>query len=311
MPQTVKREHFAQRQVAVARDDDGTFNYVFKFADVARPMVGAETTQAIGRQFEAGPSDAGTVAFDEESSQKFDIGVAVAKRRNRNRKNVKPVIEIFAKAAGTHLLSQVPIGRRDNADVYLPRVGTADRFVFALLKHSQELGLKLGRKVAYFIKKENSAVCELKPADTTVRGARESALFMAKELAFAECRGNRRTVDTNEWLGRSLTLLMNRAGNKFLASASFTLDQNARWRRRDLVHGIYNRADCWTVSYNLAGILPFGDFALQIFRFRFELMEAALGSQLVFHISKNNAVTRASGKIKPGDTGLGWKLRAI
>ena len=80
----------------------------------------------------------------------------------------------------------------------------------------------------------------------------------------------------------------------------------------------------WDVNGILAGIaairqggaaplvrVPFGDFALQIFRFRFELMEAALGSQLVFHISKNNAVTRASGKIKPGDTGLGWKLRAI
>ena len=306
-----QRENFAEIQLSVAGNDDGAFDDVFEFANVARPVIGAEATQTIGRKFGNGLGHARAVAFDEKAREKFNVGAAIAEGRNGDWENVKAIVKIFAEASGGDFGLQVAIGGGNDADVDRAGLRAANGLEFAFLEHAQKFGLKFERKFADFVEKENSVIGEFEATGAAGGGSGEGAFFVAEEFAFAECGGNRCAVNADERPGTALALLVNGAGDKFLAGPGFTFDQHGGWCGCDLIDGADHGVNGWTVADHFAVILGFGDFALQIVGFGFQVLKTAFGGELVFDIAKNDAVAGASGKIEAGNAGFGGKLRTV
>src|SRR5687768_2731656 len=72
----------------------------------------------------------------------------------------------------------------------------------------------------------------LELADLPLGGAGERAALVAEELAFEQCLGERRAVETDERPFLARAGIMHRAGDQFLADAAFAADQHRRATRR-------------------------------------------------------------------------------
>ena len=57
----------------------------------------------------------------ERLRQGHDVIRPVTQRRDVDRKNAQPIIQIFAKAPGRHLGFEIPIGRCDDTNINRPR----------------------------------------------------------------------------------------------------------------------------------------------------------------------------------------------
>ena len=72
---------------------------------------------------------------------------------------------------------------RNYPDLYRNDLVSSHPFDFALLKHTQEPNLRLGRQFTDFVQKKGATVCSLEA--TTLLGdcSGEGAFFVAKQLA--------------------------------------------------------------------------------------------------------------------------------
>ena len=76
------------------------------------------------------------------------------RRRHLDRKHVQPVVEVLPELAFPDQLFQVPIRRRDDADIDLDRLLAPQPLDLLLLQDAQQLGLDLGRQLADFIQED-------------------------------------------------------------------------------------------------------------------------------------------------------------
>ena len=68
-----------------------------------------------------------------------------------DRHHVKPVVQVFAKAAGSALGQEVAVAGGDDTRVDANRLGVADAFELPLLQRSQQLHLQVRRRGVDFI----------------------------------------------------------------------------------------------------------------------------------------------------------------
>src|SRR5258706_12977949 len=81
----------------------------------------------------------------------------VAKRRKLDGHGVKPVHQILAKAPVFDLSLDVPIGRRDHANIHFDRAVRSDAAYFALLQRTKDLYLEQRVCFGYLIEKKRAA----------------------------------------------------------------------------------------------------------------------------------------------------------
>ena len=74
--------------------------------------------------------------------QRRDIRGPLAQRRHRDRKNMQPIEQVLAEAAGFDVGDQVAIGGRNEPHVDLDRLARADRLDFAFLDGAQQFDLR-------------------------------------------------------------------------------------------------------------------------------------------------------------------------
>ena len=84
-------------------------------------------------------------------------------RRNTDRKDIQPVIQITAKFLVRNHLLKIAIRSRHQADIHLPCMRAAETFKFPLLQSPQQLRLNLNRDVSHFIQKQSALVREFEP----------------------------------------------------------------------------------------------------------------------------------------------------
>ena len=70
--------------------------------------------------------------------QRWNVGGALAQRRQVEREAVEPIEEILSKGARRHRGLEVAIRGRDHARVDPPRVRLADPPQFTLLQHAEQ-----------------------------------------------------------------------------------------------------------------------------------------------------------------------------
>ena len=134
--------------------------------------------------------------------------------------------KIRPKAAVVHHLSQVLVGRCNDADVDRRIFARPDAEETLFLQHAQDLGLHIRIELADFVQKQHAPLgCQKKTA-VVVAGASECAPDMTEKFAFRDTGIDGRAIDGNE---RALTSLrvqgVERRGKKLLAGSGFPGDQ--------------------------------------------------------------------------------------
>ena len=96
------------------------------------------------------------------SSENRNVFLAFAKRRDGNRNDIKPVKQIFSKAAARDLVLEILVRRGDHADVDSHCGRRADRLKTLLFKSAKYLRLGLHGHVADLVQEQRAAVSQFK-----------------------------------------------------------------------------------------------------------------------------------------------------
>jgi hypothetical protein len=78
---------------------------------------------------------------EQHPSERQDVFVAVAERRNVQLYNLEPIVEVLSKAAVFDLGGKIAVGGRQNTNIHRPALVLPDPTNLPLLKHPQELDL--------------------------------------------------------------------------------------------------------------------------------------------------------------------------
>ena len=101
---------------------------------------------------------------------------------------LKAIVEVFAELLVQDHVAQVAVRGGNHPDVHARGAGAAYGLEFALLEHTQELGLKFKRHVADFIKEQRATIRQRKAANMRIDGTGESPPFRARRARFREAQ---------------------------------------------------------------------------------------------------------------------------
>lgn len=101
------------------RQDKGAFDDVLQLANIAGPGMSLQRAARLpGKDF-ARPAGLPAQRGEEMPGQRHDIRQPLPQRRQLNRKNREPVVQVLAKLARRHARGQVRVGRRNHPHVHM------------------------------------------------------------------------------------------------------------------------------------------------------------------------------------------------
>ena len=157
----------------------------------------------------------------------------IAQRRQEDFERVDAVHQVFAEVAGRDHFRQVAMRGAHDAHIHNGRPVFAHAANLAAFQHAQQLGLHRLRQLADFVEKDRAAVGNFKQADAVLIGAGERTLAVAEQLAFDERFRQRAAIDRDKRLAGARALVVNGAGDQFLAGAGLAQDEHGRLRGRN------------------------------------------------------------------------------
>ena len=136
--------------------------------------------------------------IQEMVDEERDVVRTLAQRRHADRNHCQAVIQIVAKRAVRDHLLEVPVGRRDDANVHLNRTGLADLVDLALLQHPKDLHLKQHRQLADLVEKDGSAVGGFELPALVADRAGERSPLVAEQFGLEQLFRNGAAIDRHE-----------------------------------------------------------------------------------------------------------------
>jgi hypothetical protein len=100
----------------------------------------------------------GLESGQEVRRQQRNVLAAIAERGTLDRKHAETVVEVGPKTPFTHLLSQIPIRGRNDANIDFLLAFRSEPLEHPLLKHSQQLRLELEGQFADLIEEYGSPI---------------------------------------------------------------------------------------------------------------------------------------------------------
>ena len=131
-------------------------------------------------------AEARVVAAQEELGELREVLGALAQRRQLDRDDVEPVVEVLAEPAFLHRLLEVDVGGGDQAELGLDRLGAADALDLAFLNRAQQLGLQVEPQVADLVEEQRAVRRELELAELLAVRAGERAALVAEQRALGQ-----------------------------------------------------------------------------------------------------------------------------
>ena len=174
-----------------------------------------------------------SVVLGEIIKQQRNVADPLAQSGRIERQHIKPVIQVFAEAAGGNFRLEVTVGRGDHPHVDRYRTRGTHRVNGALLQYPQQLNLQFQRQIADFVQEDGATVGQFKSAHPVGNRTGEGALAMAKKFALQQFLWNGSAIDRDEISAGPVGLHMQRACDDLLAGAALTGDQHRRVRHRD------------------------------------------------------------------------------
>src|SRR5947207_5784947 len=119
-------------------------------------------------------------------NQQVNVFAAGTQRRQRDREDRKPVKQIPSKSSFLDRFVQIRICRRNNSNVRLYYLFSADPRKFAVLKNAEKPDLRLCRHFSDLVQKQRSIMRFLKTSLSLSAGIGECPLFVANKLRFKQ-----------------------------------------------------------------------------------------------------------------------------
>ena len=188
---------------------------------------------------------------NEVAGQQGNVFLAVTQGRQLHGNHIQPVIEILTEAALLDLLTDILIGRRQDADVNRLTPGAAHRCYDTFLDNPEDLDLGRQAHVRDLVKKEGAAVgC---PEKTIGVGHRpgKGALFMPEEFALQEGLGKGAAVDRDKDPILPGGPVVKSPGDELLPGAALALDQHGAVSWRHPVDQVHHSQDAAVVADQL------------------------------------------------------------
>src|SRR6516225_11951086 len=143
---------------AIVGQDDTARNVVLQLSNVPRPAVANYGTHGfLGNGFDRFVHRRSKL-LNEIFHELRNIGLPFAQWRQINRKSIQAVVQIPAEFAALNHLLQVLVGCSNDANINSRSPRASNGLKLTLLKHAQQLGLKLQRHVSYLVEKEGAAI---------------------------------------------------------------------------------------------------------------------------------------------------------
>ena len=200
--------------------------HVAQLAHIARPVVG----QQPGLARRVGGGQRALVARgrlqQEMLEQQRDVLAPLAQRRQRQRDDAEPVVEVGAKAPLVRQRLQVGLGRCHHPAIDRDQGVGAQPLQAALLQHAQQLDLQRDRHRLDLVEEQGAAAGVLDLADAALAGPGVGAGLVAEDLALEQGFGQAAAVDGDEIALASRAGLVQAARHQFLAAAGLALDQD-------------------------------------------------------------------------------------
>ena len=112
--------------------------------------------------------------------QRREILKPFAQRRYRDLHHVKPVEQIVTKRAPLDRILQIGVRQSDQSRIDFDCLATAEPFKFAMLDHSQQLRLRVQRKMRNLVKHQRAAMSSFQTPGLGLCRARECAAFITE-----------------------------------------------------------------------------------------------------------------------------------
>ena len=167
-------------------------------------------------------------ALEEVVGQRPDVRAALAQRRQREREDGQPVVEVLSKAPLTDRRPEVLVGRGDDPHVHGLVPGGPEAPHRALFQHFEELRLERLGQEPDLVEEDRSAVRRLEEARLGAPRVRERATLEPEHLGLEQRLGNRRAVHVHERTVRAWARTMDDACEQPLAGARLPFDQHRR-----------------------------------------------------------------------------------
>src|SRR5260370_12751813 len=119
--------------------------------------------------------------FDEVAHKVRNISFPFPERRQRDRKDIQPIVQILPELTVTDHLPKVSIARRDDANVDPRGTDTAYSLELAFLEDAKKLGLKLQRHVSNFVEAQRSTIGQRKTAPVRTKNPGEHSPRASRE----------------------------------------------------------------------------------------------------------------------------------
>ena len=216
----------------VARlEDHDPLDDVAEFADVPRPGVGAEGVERAAREPLHVLAEFLVEVLREVRREERDVLGAGAERRDEDRHDVDPVVEVLAERALPHRLGEVAVRRRDHPHVHADVARAADPLERLLLEETEQLRLQRRAHVPDLVEEDRAAVGQFEQSLLPRPRVGEGAPLVAEQLALQQRLRNGGAGDVHEGAVGPLRGVVDRLGDDVLADARLALQQHRRGRR--------------------------------------------------------------------------------
>src|SRR5205814_4401637 len=121
---------------------------------------------------------------------------------------------------------QVAVSSANHANVDSRSAVFADSANLAAFENAKQLGLHRFGQFPDFVQKDRAAISHFEQPDAMLVSSCECAFPMPEQFAFDQSFWKSAAIDGDKRLGCTGTLIVHTPSNQFLASASFTQDQN-------------------------------------------------------------------------------------
>src|SRR5712664_290237 len=214
-------------------NDQRALDRVLELPDVTGPRVRHQQLPGVATQSRLPLAHPLAQAADKLLGEEHHVLAALAQRRQVNRKDAEPVVEILAELTERHGVCEVLVGGDDEPKVSLERRGAADALELVLLENAEKFGLDVRREFADLVEKQRASGGELEAAGLLFVRSGEVAPFMAEELRLDERFWQRRAVDGDAGAVGATAGVVDRLGHQLLARAALTGQEHSGLLRSD------------------------------------------------------------------------------
>ena len=230
------------RDPTAAAHQQRVMDDVLELANVAGPAVPLQALRSLRIQVDLAQSQPLPVDVEEVFGQRLDVAGPIAQRRQRQDRDLEPVVQVLAEAPGADGIRQIDVRGSDQPHVDRDRCPAAHADHLVLLQHAQQLDLHRDRKIADLVEEQRSSVGGLEPTGLRAERPGERALLVAEQLTLYQRRRQCGAIDGHEGAAPASAQAMQVARNDLLAGTGLADDQGRRVAGGDALQALEESA---------------------------------------------------------------------